>query len=351
MRITILILTMLMTIGGFVFGQSKDEQEIRQTINAIANALVKNDTAVLANHYHDSYAFTNAEGQTTSKAAQLKFLKNTKREAFNYGDTDIRVFGNAAVVIANPSYTAVSANGEKWNAKDRVTITMVKNNGRWQIAAAQSSVNLENQSGGSGSAEQEIRQTLDKIADALTRRDADAMANYWADNHTFTNRNGELTNKAARLASLKSGQPRPGAFKYEDVNIRLLGANTAVVSARPTYPIKFANGQMITVSDRATMTMAKMNGRWQIVATHSSWDNPETGDNAAVEKQIGEIMTNWGNAIGRRDVATIEKILPPNEFMTVSPDGKVGDRTQYLEFVKTLPGEATVTGKATKPLI
>lgn len=199
--------------------------------------------------------------------------------------------------------------------------------------------------------EQEIRQTLDKIADALTRRDADAMANYWADNHTFIGRNGAMQNKAQRLAGMKNGQPRPGAFKYEDVNIRLLGNTAAVVTARPTYPIKFDNGQIVTVSDRATMTLAKTNGRWQVVATQSTWDNPDTGDNAAVEKQLTEILTNLGNAIGRRDIAAVEKILPPNEFMTVSPDGKIGDRAQYLEFVKNLPGEATIAGKTTKTMV
>lgn len=198
--------------------------------------------------------------------------------------------------------------------------------------------------------EQEIRQTLDKLADALTRRDADAAANYWADNWTFIGRNGAMQNKAQRLADLKSGQPRPGAFKYEDVNVRVMG-NTAVVIARPTYPIKFANGQVITVSDRATMTMAKTSGRWQIVATQTTWDNPDTGDQAAVEKQLGEIMTNWGNAVGRRDAAAIEKILPPNDFMLKSPDGKIQNREQYLEMVKTFPGEAIVTGSAAKTMV
>jgi uncharacterized protein (TIGR02246 family) len=198
--------------------------------------------------------------------------------------------------------------------------------------------------------EQEIRSTLDKIADALTRNDADAMANYWADNHTFVNRNGMITNKAQRIANLKSAPPRPGAFKYEDVSIRVMG-DTAIVSARPTYPIKFKNGQVVTVSDRATIVMTKNNARWQIAATHSTWDNPETGDNAAVEKQIGEIMTNWGNALPRRDMAAIEKILPPNEFMFKAPDGSTMNREQYLEGLKSFPADVAVTGKAEKTMV
>ncbi len=197
--------------------------------------------------------------------------------------------------------------------------------------------------------EQEIRQTLDKLADALTRRDAEAAANFWADNWTFIGRNGAMQNKAQRLADMKSGQPRPGAFKYEDLNIRVMG-NTAVVIARPTYPVKFDNGQIITVSDRATMTMAKMNGRWQIVATQTTWHNPDTGDNAAVEKQLDEILTNWGNAAGRRDAAAIDKILA-GDFIVNAPNGTIQTRAQYLEAAKNFPGDATITGKASKTLV
>jgi uncharacterized protein (TIGR02246 family) len=198
--------------------------------------------------------------------------------------------------------------------------------------------------------EQEIRQTLDKLAEALTRSDADAAAGFYADNFTFIGRNGAVTTKTERLAALKSAPSRPGAFKYADVNIRVLG-NAAVVLARPTYPIKFANGQTVTVSDRATITLAKTDGRWQLVSTQSTWDNPETGDRAAVEKQLTAILTEWGNAVGRRDAAAIEKILPPNEFMLKKPDGKMYNREQYLDSIKNLPGEAAVAGKADQTMV
>lgn len=199
--------------------------------------------------------------------------------------------------------------------------------------------------------EQEIRQTLEKLADAITRRDADAAANYWADNWTIIGRNGATTTKAQRLAGMKSGQPRLGTFKYEDINIRMLGNTAAVVTARPTYPIKFSSGEVVTVGDRATMVLSKNNGRWQIVATQTTWDNPETGDNAAVEKQLGEIMTNWGSAAGRRDVAALEKILVEPDFIVKSADGKIQTRAQYLEAVKNLPGDAIVTGSASKTVV
>lgn len=147
MKRTILTFVILIAACGFVFGQSKDEREIRKMFEMSAAALVKNDMSALSNYYTDDLTFTVADGKTYNKTQFLDFVKNTKRESFNFSDLSVRPFGNTAVVLA-----------------------------------------------------------------------------------------------------------------------------------RPTYPIKFANGQIITVSDRATMTLQKTNGRWQIVATHSTWDNPETGD-------------------------------------------------------------------------
>ncbi|MDQ3749081.1 MAG: nuclear transport factor 2 family protein [Acidobacteriota bacterium] len=62
-------------------------------------------------------------------------------------------------------------------------------------------------------------------------------------------------------------------------------------------------------------------------------------------------MTNWGNALPRRDVAAIEKILPPNEFMLKGADGKIHNREQYLDAVKSFPNDVTVSGKPEKTMV
>jgi len=72
---------------------------------------------------------------------------------------------------------------------------------------------------------------------------------------------------------------------------------------------------------------------------------------AAAEAQISEALTNWSSALGRRDAAAVEKILPA-DFMLVSPDGKLfTTRAEYLEVVKNFPGETTVTGKPAKTIV
>ena len=142
MKRAILISMIFVAACNSIFAQSKAEQEVRQTLDAIASALVKSDVAALSNFYDDSYTITNPQGETMNKTERLELIKNSRRESFSYGDANIRVFGNTAIVIASPTYTSVGANGERTNYKDRATITMMKNGGRWQIVAVQSSNDL-----------------------------------------------------------------------------------------------------------------------------------------------------------------------------------------------------------------
>jgi uncharacterized protein (TIGR02246 family) len=263
MKRTILILTMVMTLSGFVFGQSKAEQEIRQTLGAIADALVKNDTAMLANHYAESYTITNAQGETTGRAARLELIKNTKRESFSYGDVNIRVFGNTAVVIASPTFTAIDANGQKMNVKDRATITMVKNGGRWQIVAVQSSNNLLNQVGNSD--EQTIRQTLTELMNALSRNDIETVGRIYADDYQITLQDGTTTTKAERLNAMKSGSLRYSALTFDNVKIRQYG-NAAVATYHVTGKSVTPKGEQNTNS-QATVTFVKNGNRWQVVSS------------------------------------------------------------------------------------
>ena len=263
MRRTIFILTMILTVGSFVFGQSKAEQEIRQTLNAIADALVKNDAALLANHYADSYTFTNAQGETTGKAQRLEAIKNSRRESFSYGDMNIRVFGNTAVVIANPTFTAIETSGQKTNVKDRATLTMVKNGSRWQIVAVQTTINLAEQSGGND--EQAIRQTLTQLMNALSRNDVETAGRIYADDYQITLQDGTTTTKAERLNAMKSGSLKYSTLVFDNVKIRQYGS-AAVATYHVTGKSVTPGGEQ-KLDSQATVTFVKNGDRWQVVSS------------------------------------------------------------------------------------
>jgi uncharacterized protein (TIGR02246 family) len=333
----------------YASNSGKAEQEIRKMMDATAVALLKHDVAALSDYYADGLTFTLADGRMINKTQFLDFAKNSKRETFNFSDLNIRAFGNTAVVNFTRTSTAIGNGGLKSNSQSRDTAMLVKNGKGWQFVALQvSNEQAKNQSGNGGD-EQEIRQTLNTIADALAKNDVATLSNHYADNFTFVGSSGEVINKTQRLERAKNSKFQ--TFTYEDLNVRRMG-DAAVVLARPTQTVKLENGETQNLQDRATLTMAKMNGRWQIVAIQTTPHNPSTGNQAETEKQLSEILTNWGGALGRGDWVTIEKILPA-DFMLMSPDGKVSvSRAEYLEVLKKhYPGESTITGKSGKTII
>lgn len=247
----------------FGFGQSKAEQEIRQTLDTIAVALVKNDIGVLSSHYADSYMITSAEGVTMKKTERLELIKNTKRENFSYGDVNIRVFGDTAVVIANPTFTTIDAKGQKNGFKDRATITMVKNGGRWQIVAVQSSNNLLGQSGGGD--EQLIRQTMTELMGALSRNDVETAGRIYADDYQIVLQDGTTATKIERLNAMRSGSLKYVGLTYNNMKIRQYSG-----AAVATYHV---TGKSITpkgeqkINTQATVTLVKKGNLWQVVSS------------------------------------------------------------------------------------
>jgi len=140
MKRTITTLAMIIAATTFIFGQSKDEQEIRKMFEMSAEALVKNDIAALSNYYADGLTFTVADGNTYNKTQFLDFVKNSKRESFKSDDLSVRTFGNTAVVVFTRTSTGVNNDGTKTNSKSRDTAMLVKNGGRWQFVALQISM-------------------------------------------------------------------------------------------------------------------------------------------------------------------------------------------------------------------
>ncbi|MBA4124322.1 MAG: nuclear transport factor 2 family protein [Acidobacteria bacterium] len=195
--------------------------------------------------------------------------------------------------------------------------------------------------------EQEIRKMFAANADALLKSDMNALPDYYADSFTFTAADGTVINKMQFLDFVKN-RKRSGSFNFDDLSVRTFG-NAAVVNFTRTSTTIDNDDSKINSKSRDTAMLVKTGGRWQYVAIQISKELAD--DQAAAEKQIGELMTNWGNALGRRDAAAVEKILPA-DLMIVSPDGKmVTSRAEYLEVVKSFPSDATVTGKSEKTIV
>jgi len=114
-----------------------DEQAVRQTLNDLAAALGKNDTAALDRIYADDYTFVGDTGMMMNKAERIAAFKSgdLKYESISIEVVSIHLFGDTAVAVTR--ITTKFAPGLKFtDGKFITTATLIKMKGRWQLVAA-----------------------------------------------------------------------------------------------------------------------------------------------------------------------------------------------------------------------
>jgi ketosteroid isomerase-like protein len=117
----------------------------------------------------------------------------------------------------------------------------------------------------SSSTEKDVMAREQAYLDALRKRDAAAIGQFFSDDYTYTGVNGQFMTKTERLDSFKSTPP-PTSLDFTDLKAHIHG-DTAVVTGR----VKSAtgpNGQAI--DQRAIWVWANQGGTWRIVAGQST---------------------------------------------------------------------------------
>jgi len=138
MKKLIIVLAIIIAASSAAFGQmNKNEQGVRQTINDLAAALGKNDTAALDRIYADDYTFVGDTGTIMTKSERIAAFKSgdLKYESVSIEVVSIHLFGDTAVAVTR--ITSKFAPGVKFtDGKFITTTTFVKMKGRWQLVAA-----------------------------------------------------------------------------------------------------------------------------------------------------------------------------------------------------------------------
>ena len=116
--------------------------------------------------------------------------------------------------------------------------------------------------------ERELIELERQLSEALARQDAPVLDRLWSETLVFTFPNGQISNKAQRLAAQKpSADPNQLTNRNEEVKVHLYG-NSAVVTVRSRWVDKAGTQQGDPY--QATHMWVKEGGRWQLVAAHVS---------------------------------------------------------------------------------
>jgi ketosteroid isomerase-like protein len=115
-----------------------DDQSIRQVLDEFGAALKSKDLATLERLWAADYIFINPNGQVVTKAQRLAVLESSESriDSLNREETNIRTFGNTAVVITRTSAKG-QIGGREFDAQFRGTTVLIKTEGRWRIVNQQ----------------------------------------------------------------------------------------------------------------------------------------------------------------------------------------------------------------------
>jgi hypothetical protein len=109
---------------------------VRKASSAWRQAIIRQDEAALRRVLADDLSYSHASGKTENKAEYIAAVTKGpgNYESFSESDTNIRVYGKAAVLTG---YVDVKTVGRP-SYRVRTLEVYVENDGQWQLAAKQS---------------------------------------------------------------------------------------------------------------------------------------------------------------------------------------------------------------------
>ena len=172
--------------------------------------------------------------------------------------------------------------------------------------------------------EQAVRQYFDAMNNAMLKDDLAAQERLYADDYIYVGINGERQNKAERLAAAKSGTTSFVSFKRDIESVRVMG-DTAVVVSHVNFTSKDKKtGQTFNGAYRNTTTLAKRDGRWLSIASHTTRDLPPID-----EKTLNQFIDSYLAALRTNSADAVEPFLG-GQYVRVGADGSSINKEQAL---------------------
>jgi hypothetical protein len=135
MRVVRAAVLVLIALAG-IPSVAADAAVVREAADGWTHAAVKQDAAALQRYLADDLQYAHAGGNTQNKEQYIAaVLKGPPRyETFTFSDVKVKFYGNAAVLTG---YVDVKMVGQE-TFRVRTLQVYVENDGKWQMAAHQS---------------------------------------------------------------------------------------------------------------------------------------------------------------------------------------------------------------------
>lgn len=252
---------------------NNDEQEIRNLMALYDEAAVKNDVGFFETNLASDYRSANFEGSFENKESILKYMKKEmekptyKMVSLKSDSIQVHIIGDAAVVSGKWLSTTQALNDPNpvmHNDEGRYTSILEKRDGKWMIVSEHVSEKPHNKT----EIEASLKLASESYDKGLMTKDMALFADLFADDYASTGREGKLTNREEEINQMMSSDLVFLTANTDDKNFRIY-RNTAVETGKFSSTGSY-KGKPFSETGRYTTTWIYRDGKWRIVADHTS---------------------------------------------------------------------------------
>lgn len=124
-----------------------------------------------------------------------------------------------------------------------------------------------------GAIEQQVMAAREAVRTAAAAKDAGKLRALYAADFTHTHTTGKVDGRDARIVSLLAGEPVIELARVEELTIRVLHADTAVLTGRS--PIQRSDGGGAR-DVRWMQVFVRVEGEWKLAASQATGVSPTT---------------------------------------------------------------------------
>jgi ketosteroid isomerase-like protein len=137
MKTATLIVLVAVLACGFSVGQTPAEQEVLQFERDACKAFLDADVSALERVLTPGFTLTLSNGEVSTRADEINELRSGKvhYDVFENYDMLVRLYGDDVAVVLGKTRVKGTADGKPFDRVVQFTDTLIKRNGRWQLAA------------------------------------------------------------------------------------------------------------------------------------------------------------------------------------------------------------------------
>lgn len=137
MKTATLIVFVAVLVCRFSLAQTPAEQEVLQFERDACKAFLDADVAALERVLTPDFTLTLSNGEVSTRSDEINELRDGKvhYDVFENYDMLARLYGDDVAVVLGKTRVKGTADGKPFDRVVQFTDTVIKRNGRWQLAA------------------------------------------------------------------------------------------------------------------------------------------------------------------------------------------------------------------------